>query len=127
KRTRILLVEDNVINRKLGLKMIEKFGFRADCAANGIEAIKALESFKYDIVLMDVQMPEMDGLEATRIIRDPGSSVLDHNVKIIAMTAHAMQGDRERCINAGMDDYTNKPIRPQELLDAIERQIQKIS
>jgi CheY-like chemotaxis protein len=127
KKTRILLVEDNIINQKLALKMIEKFGFKADSAANGKEAIKALESFKYDIVLMDIQMPEMDGLEATRKIRDPGSSVLDHNIKIIAMTAHAMQGDRDRCINAGMNDYTNKPIRPQELLDAIERQIEKIS
>ncbi len=127
RKTRILLVEDNIINQKLALKMIEKFGFKADSAANGKEAIKALESFKYDIVLMDIQMPEMDGLEATRIIRDQNSSVIDHNIKIIAMTAHAMQGDRERCINAGMNDYTNKPIRPQELLDAIERQIEKIS
>jgi two-component system, sensor histidine kinase and response regulator len=127
KKTRILLVEDNIINQKLALKLIEKFGFKADSAANGKEAIKALESFRYDIVLMDIQMPEMDGLEATRIIRDPSSSVIDHSVKIIAMTAHAMQGDRDRCINAGMNDYTIKPIRPQELLDAIERQIEKIS
>jgi two-component system, sensor histidine kinase and response regulator len=127
KNTRILLVEDNIINQKLALKLIEKFGFKTDCAANGKEAIKALETFRYDIVLMDVQMPEMDGLEATRIIRDPGSKVIDHNIKIIAMTAHAMQGDRDRCINAGMNDYTIKPIRPQELLEAIERQIEKIS
>ncbi|MBN2420289.1 MAG: response regulator [Deltaproteobacteria bacterium] len=127
KKIRILLVEDNIVNQKLALRFIEKFGFKADSAANGKEAIKALESFHYDIVLMDIQMPEMDGLEATKIIRDPQSNVLNHNIKIIAMTAHAMQGDKERCINAGMNDYTNKPINPQELLNAIERQIRMIS
>lgn len=72
-------------------------------------------------------MPEMDGLEATKIIRDPDSNVLNHNVKIIAMTAHTMQGDSERCINPGMNDYTNKPIQPQELLRTIERHIKMIS
>lgn len=126
-KIRILLVEDNIVNQKLALRLVEKFGFRVDCAANGREAIKALESFNYDIVLMDVQMPEMDGLEATKIIRDPYSNVLNHNVKIIAMTAHAMQGDKDRCINAGMNDYTNKPIQPQELLHIIEKQIKIIS
>ncbi len=126
KKIRILLVEDNIINQKLALKFIEKFGFQADCAANGKEAVKALESFRYDIVLMDIQMPEMDGLEATKIIRSSESMVIDHDVKIIAMTAHAMQGDRDRCIDAGMNDYTNKPIQPQELLEVIERQIKLI-
>ena len=90
-----------------------------------MEAVKALERTPYDIVLMDVQMPEMDGLEATKIIRDPHSKVLNRNVVIIAMTAHAMKGDRERCLEVGMDDYVSKPIRPQKLLEVIERQIQK--
>ena len=123
KKIRILLVEDNIINQKLAMRLIKNFGFNADCVLNGKEAIKTLESNNYDIVLMDIQMPEMDGLEATKIIRDPDSNVLNHNIKIIAMTAHAMQGDKERCINSGMNDYTNKPINPQELLNSIERQI----
>ena len=122
-KTRILIVEDNIVNQKLALRMIEKFGFQADVAANGKEALRALENFRYDVVLMDIQMPEIDGLEATRIIRDPQSMVIDHNVRIIAMTAHAMKGDRENCLDAGMNDYVSKPIQPQELLDAIERSI----
>jgi two-component system sensor histidine kinase/response regulator len=117
----ILLVEDNIVNQKLAMRMIEKFGFKVDSATNGMEAIKALESFKYDIVLMDVQMPGMDGFQATKIIRNPESNVLDHNIPIIAMTAHAMKGDRERCIAAGMNDYISKPVQPQELLNVIEK------
>jgi CheY-like chemotaxis protein len=93
-----LLVEENITNQQVALGMLKKFGLRADAAANGAEALKALESIPYDLVLMDVQMPVMDGLEATRRIRDVQSDVLDHNIPIIAMTAHALQGDRERCL-----------------------------
>ncbi len=124
-RVRILIVEDNIVNQKIALRMIEKFGFRGDVAANGKEAISALEKFRYDVVLMDVQMPVMDGFEATRRIRDNRSNVIDRNIPIIAMTAHAMKGDRERCIAAGMNDYTSKPVQPQELLNVIEKQVFK--
>ena len=123
KKIRVLLAEDNTVNRKLALVLIEKFGFQADAVANGLEAVQALELVPYDLVLMDVQMPEMDGLEATRIIRDPQSGVLDHAIPIIAMTAHAMKGDREMCLKAGMDDYVAKPIQPEQLFAAIQRQI----
>jgi two-component system, sensor histidine kinase and response regulator len=124
-KIRILIVEDNIVNQKIASRIVEKFGFQADLAANGKEAINALERFKYDVVLMDVQMPVMDGLEASRKIRDTTSNVIDHNVPIVAMTANAMKGDRERCLDAGMNDYTPKPIQPQELLKAIERQVFK--
>ncbi|WP_407357194.1 PAS domain S-box protein [Methanolobus sp. WCC5] len=106
----ILLVEDDIFNQEVALKMLTKLGFNVDVVANGQEAIKALEMIPYDLVLMDVQMPEMDGIEATRLIRDISSAVIDHNIPIIAMTAHAMEGDRERFIEAGMDDYVSKPV-----------------
>ncbi len=112
---RILLVEDNPVNQKLAVRLIGKTGIDADTVVNGKEAVKALEMVSYDLVFMDVQMPEMDGYEATRIIRDPGSNVRNHDVPIVAMTAHAMKGDREKCIEAGMDDYISKPIRPEKL------------
>ncbi len=118
---RILLAEDNVTNQQVALGILRKLGLHADTAADGSEAIAALGTHPYDLVLMDVQMPEMDGLEATRRIRDPGSAVLRHDVPIIAMTARAMQGDRERCLDAGMDDYVTKPISPQALAEAIDR------
>ncbi|MEI7745241.1 MAG: response regulator, partial [Chloroflexota bacterium] len=118
---RILLAEDNVTNQQVAIGILAKFGLRADVAVNGLEALRALEKVPYDVVLMDVQMPEMDGLEATRQIRDPGSSVLDHQVPIIAMTAHAMRGDRDRCLQAGMDDYLTKPVHPRALAGALER------
>jgi CheY-like chemotaxis protein len=123
KKIRILLAEDNTVNRKLALHLLEKFGFQADAVANGQEAVQALSMAPYDLVLMDVQMPEMDGLEATRVIRDPASTVRDHAVPIIAMTAHAMIGDRENCLKAGMDDYVPKPIQPEQLFAAIHRQV----
>ena len=118
---RILLAEDNMINRKLALHLLDKFGYSADTAVNGKQAVEALEKFPYDLVLMDVQMPEMDGLEAAGVIRDPASAVLDHAVPIIALTAHAMKKDRDRCLDAGMDDILIKPIDPQRLLETLNR------
>ncbi len=118
---RILLAEDNITNQQVALGILKRLGLRADTVTSGVEAITALETLPYDLVLMDVQMPEMDGLEATRHIRDPQSAVLRHEIPIIAMTAHAMQGDRERCLEAGMNDYVAKPISAQALADALER------
>jgi signal transduction histidine kinase/DNA-binding response OmpR family regulator len=113
---RILLAEDNVVNQKLALRLLEQMGYRADMASNGIEAIESLERQIYDVILMDVQMPEMDGLEATRNIRNLAHTTQPH---IIAMTANAMEGDRELCLSAGMDDYISKPIRVDELIEAL--------
>jgi len=118
---RVLLAEDNVTNQQVALGILKKLGLRADAVADGSEAIRSLETIPYGLVLMDVQMPEMDGFEATRRIRDPRSAVLHHGIPIIAMTAHAMQGDRERCLDAGMDDYVTKPISPQALAEALDR------
>jgi CheY-like chemotaxis protein/HPt (histidine-containing phosphotransfer) domain-containing protein len=118
---RILLAEDNVTNQDVALGILRKLGLRADLVTNGAEAVRALGTISYDLVLMDVQMPEMDGLEATRRVRDAGSAVLNHAVPIIAMTAHAMRDDRERCLAAGMDDYVTKPIVPEALAQALDR------
>jgi CheY-like chemotaxis protein/HPt (histidine-containing phosphotransfer) domain-containing protein len=96
-------------------------GLHADAVANGAEAVKALETLPYDLVLMDVQMPEMNGYEATQQIRNPKSTVRNHQIPIIAMTAGAMQGDREKCLEAGMNDYVSKPIFPQALAEALDR------
>jgi PAS domain S-box-containing protein len=120
RRARILLAEDNATNQKVALRMLEKLGLRADAVANGYEAVRALETIPYDLVLMDCQMPELDGFEATRWIRDPLSRVIDHAVPVIAMTANAMKGDREICINAGMNDYVPKPVDPKQLAAVIE-------
>jgi len=122
---RILLVEDNAINQKVTLRILKKFGYSADAAGNGKEALSMLENIPYDLVLMDIQMPVMDGFEATGIIRDRASSVLNHNIPVIAMTAHAMKGDREKCLDAGMDSYVSKPIKPEELLKIIEKELSR--
>ena len=113
---RILLAEDNVVNQKLALRMLQQMGYRADLAANGVEAVESVARQDYDVVLMDVQMPEMDGLEATRriVARWPTA-----RPRIVAMTANAMQGDREACLAAGMDDYVVKPIRVERLVEAL--------
>ena len=114
---RILLAEDNAINQKLALRLLERMGYRADVAGNGLEAIEALQRQPYDVVLMDVQMPDMDGLEATRTICREWE--LERRPRIVAMTAAATKEDRESCLSAGMDDYVSKPIRVEELVKAL--------
>jgi CheY-like chemotaxis protein len=116
----ILLVEDNPVNLKLALRMLEKRGYAVATASNGIEALAALEGHIFDVVLMDVQMPEMGGLEATAEIR-ARELRSGARIPIIAVTAHALEGDRERCLVAGMDDYIPKPIKAPELFATIER------
>jgi CheY-like chemotaxis protein len=114
---RILLVEDDPSNRKVTMLMLQHLGYRADAVANGIEALQAMEHQTYDVVLMDVKMPEMDGLEATRIIRQRWPK---DGPRIIAITAYALKGDREKCLEAGMDGYLPKPIWLDDLRMAIE-------
>jgi len=114
---RILLAEDNVVNQKLALRLLQQMGYRADLASNGVEAIESVQRQTYDVVLMDVQMPEMDGLEAAKAITSRWRT--GERPRIVAMTANAMQGDREMCIAAGMDDYLTKPIRVDQLVDAL--------
>jgi signal transduction histidine kinase/DNA-binding response OmpR family regulator len=109
-QARILVVDDNATNQQVAFSILKKMGFHADMVGNGKEAIKALEYINYDLVFMDVQMPEMDGYEATAQIRSLESAVCNHLVPVIAMTAHAMKGDRERCLEAGMNDYLTKPV-----------------
>ena len=118
---RILLVEDNLTNQEVASGMLRRLGWHADVASDGKQAVQALETHSYDLVLMDVQMPEMDGYEATQRIRDPNSKVLNRNIPIIATTAHAMQGDAEKCLAAGMSDYISKPIDPKILAKVVEK------
>ena len=121
---RFLLAEDNAVNQKVALRLLQQFGYLADVAHNGAEAVAAVSTRPYDVILMDVQMPEMDGLQATRRIREfeqvPGAARMQKHI-IIAMTANAMVGDRERCMAAGMDDYLPKPVRPDALRTMIEK------
>jgi two-component system, sensor histidine kinase and response regulator len=113
------LAEDNLVNQRLAVRLLEKRGHRVAVAGNGREALEPLEKESFDLVFMDVQMPEMDGLEATAVIREKEARTGLHQ-PIIALTAHAMKGDREKCLEAGMDGYLTKPIRPQELDQVLE-------
>ncbi len=141
-KARILLAEDNITNQQVALGILKKLGLRADAVANGAEALNALKTLPYDLVLMDVQMPEMDGIEATKIIRnyelgitnkaqtDDSPSLFairnsSFGIPIIAMTAHAMQGDRQLCIEAGMNDYITKPVSPQSLAEVLDKWLPK--
>jgi len=123
---RMLLADDNVINQKVAMRLLQQMGYRPDVAGNGVEAVAALDRQTYDIVFMDVMMPEMDGLEATKVIRERQKNKARYptyksSLIIVAMTASAMQGDRERCLAAGMDDYLAKPVRPEDVRKVIER------
>jgi signal transduction histidine kinase/CheY-like chemotaxis protein/HPt (histidine-containing phosphotransfer) domain-containing protein len=141
-KARILLAEDNITNQQVALGILKKLGLQADVVANGAEALKAMETLPYDLILMDVQMPVMDGIEATKRIRNyeleitnqaqtgnTSSSFVIRNssfpIPIIAMTAHAIQGDREKCLAAGMNDYISKPVSPQALADRLEKWLMK--
>ncbi len=121
KTFRLLLAEDNIINQKVAQKTLHNLGYNVDVVANGLEAVRSLEVFNYDLVLMDCQMPEMDGFEATAVVRDAGSRVLNHQVPIIAMTANAMAEDRENCLRAGMDDYVSKPVKKEVVSEVLNR------
>ncbi|MBN1981941.1 MAG: response regulator [Chitinivibrionales bacterium] len=117
--SRILLVEDSVINQKVAVGMLQKFGFSCDVAENGSDALKAMKTSSYDLVLMDIQMPVMDGFETTKRIREEGELLRKNNVPIIAMTGNAIQGDREKCLTAGMSDYITKPVDPEKLFQIL--------
>src|SRR5262249_36867415 len=123
---RVLLCDDNAINQKVALRLLQQMGYRADLAANGLEALAALDRQPYDLVFMDVMMPEMGGLEATRLIRQRQNQKSQFpnyksSIIIVAMTANAMQGDREKCLAAGMDDYIAKPVRLEDVRAIVER------
>ncbi|HZH98528.1 MAG TPA: response regulator [Fimbriimonadaceae bacterium] len=124
-RVRVLVAEDNQVNQKVAVKILERLGYRADVAANGLEAVEALSRISYSAVLMDVQMPEMDGYRATAEIRRRQKSEKAPHTPIIAMTANAMQGDRQRALEEGMDDYISKPVKPEVLGAVLERWISR--
>jgi CheY-like chemotaxis protein len=115
---RVLIAEDNVVNQRVAKLQLQKLGHRVDLAGNGVEVLDAIGRGYYDVILMDCQMPEVDGYEATRRIR---SGLYQFDIPIIAMTAHAMEGDRDLCLKAGMDDYVSKPTRIQDVATALER------
>ncbi|MCD4720230.1 MAG: response regulator, partial [Desulfobacula sp.] len=122
---KILLAEDNEINQMVALATLSKLGYIADPVYNGKQAVQALEKTRYDIVLMDCQMPQMDGYQATKQIRNPQSRVIDHKVPVIALTAHATKGDGDKCLKAGMDDYMTKPFQPSLLADMLKKWLPK--
>jgi two-component system, sensor histidine kinase and response regulator len=115
----VLLAEDNTVNQKLATRLLEKMGHRVTVAENGAEAVRAHAAGNFDLILMDVQMPEMNGFEATALIRDQEKRIGGH-VPIVALTAHAIQGDRDRCLAAGMDDYLSKPLNANALAEKLE-------
>ncbi|MBU1382516.1 response regulator [Myxococcota bacterium] len=121
RKLRVLLAEDNAVNQKLGIRILEKSEIEVVAVNNGLEAVKMLSRENFDFVLMDIQMPEMDGYEATEIIRDPTSSVLQHDIPIVALTAHAFPEDQQKCLDAGMNFYLSKPINPSDLFRTIKR------
>ena len=125
KNFRLLLVEDSPVNQLVAQGFLNAMGYVSDAVANGREALEALARLPYDLVLMDCQMPEMDGYEATRYIRSGKTAVLNPNVPIVAMTAHAMSGDKEKCLTTGMDDYLSKPINPHKLKEMLERWLEE--
>lgn len=122
-KVKILLAEDNLTNQKVAKRFLEKLGHQVDLVCNGKEAVEVLKSTNYDLIFMDIQMPVMDGIEATKKIRNPESGILNNNVPIIAMTAYALKGDRERLLEAGMNDYIAKPINSKELARIVEKQL----
>jgi CheY-like chemotaxis protein/HPt (histidine-containing phosphotransfer) domain-containing protein len=121
RKARILLAEDNITNQRVALGILKRLGLSADAVANGLEAITALQTLPYDLILMDVQMPELDGIAATERIRNPEFKVPNHAIPIIAMTANALQGDREICLKAGMNDYVSKPVSPAALAAVLDK------
>jgi len=122
---RILVAEDNPINQFLIGEILQRLGFRSHVVSNGREVLEALAAEDFDLVLMDCQMPEMDGFLATALLRDPSSSVRRHDIPVIALTANAFKEDRERCLAVGMDDHLPKPIQPEELIAALEKWLPK--
>ncbi|MEW6991345.1 response regulator [Colwelliaceae bacterium 6441] len=122
---RILVVEDNAINQKVAQGVLKKFGVKVELAANGAEALTSLESLPFDLVFMDCQMPVMDGYEATQKLRHPDSKVLNRDIPIIAMTANSMEGDREKCLAVGMNDFISKPVNPNKVQEALKRWLPK--
>ncbi|HEY1173447.1 MAG TPA: response regulator [Verrucomicrobiae bacterium] len=120
-RLRVLVADDNVANQMVAQAILERLGHRSDVAANGREAVEALKVIPYDLVLMDCQMPDVDGYEATQMVRAKGTGVLNPDIVIIALTANVTGGNRERCLNAGMNDFLSKPIHPQQLAEVLQR------
>ena len=120
----MLVAEDNLVNQKVAVKFLRNLGYTGDLAANGQEAIDALRLYPYKLVLMDIQMPVMDGLEATQLIRKAqaaGETGFAREIRVVAMTANAMTGDRELCLSVGMDDYITKPLRPDAIKDVLTK------